>query len=67
MFDDFRCISRARKRNLARFNLVVPPGSSETGADSKSSKKSTSNVHRLKDYDSDEDNNTYNGNSTQQM
>lgn len=64
-----------QKRNLSRYNLG--PGSVPTNtvkedqpseANKAPGKKADSNIHRLRDYDSDDnENNTYNGNSTQQM
>lgn len=63
-----------QKRNLARYNLG-PSSSGEGGSSGQAGgaakaapAKSASNIHRLKDYGSDDDDsNTYNGNSTQQM
>lgn len=74
-------IHRAKRRNLARFNLTpdfVDPNQPSTS--SKSPEKAgpykrsgagggTSNIHRLHENDKndEDDNNTWNGNSTQQM
>lgn len=63
-------VFRLQKRNLSRYNLGPATGGAQTPAASTSGqpKKNNSNIHRLKDYDSDDnENNTYNGNSTEQM
>ncbi|CAG9800709.1 unnamed protein product [Chironomus riparius] len=63
----------AKKRNMNAYNQPEPSTSSfETGAIPKSATykrvNPSSNIHRLhQDSDSDEERNTYNGNSTQQM
>uniref|UniRef100_U5EPD3 UBX domain-containing protein 4 n=1 Tax=Corethrella appendiculata TaxID=1370023 RepID=U5EPD3_9DIPT len=61
----------AQKRNL-RFNNSAnepkPSTSSGTGAYQRRPFQTSSNIHRLQDSkDSDDENNTWNGNSTQQM